>query len=235
MINTSNTNDNKKSKGELCTKISCDKEPKSKARRESIKEMKNKMKRRCGISSSSIDVTPRNAPSHETEGLRRNASRRGGVVFTSSPILPINTFDGKRLIMNGNTNWKDGGIDMLRLKESNLGNKKEEKNDLYADFRPEDEVKSPSEMDIIIDVEKSFDVDHGCNMTFHAILRTYYADRYSEATNKTHKTILLNIILDEVYHRGFKFLWKSQKSDQCFVMKDEVIILKHIRLALKKM
>jgi hypothetical protein len=227
MINTRNTHDSTKSIG--------DKEPKSKARRESIKEMKNKMKRRYGICSSSIHETPRNNPSNETEVLRRNASRRGGVVFTSSPILPINTFNGKRLIMNENNNWKDGGIDMLRLKESTFGNKKEQKNKLCAHFHPEDEVKTPSEMDIIIDVEKSFDVDYGCNVTFLAILRTYYADRYLEATSKTHKTILLNIILDEVYHRGFKFLWKSPKLEQYFAMKDEVIILKHIRLALKKM
>jgi hypothetical protein len=100
-------------------------------------------------------------------------------------------------------------------------------------FTPQDEVTSPSHMHIIIDANSGFDSDHDGNKTFYEILRAYYATKYSEAIDKTHRRILLHTILDDMYNRGFNFVWKNRQ-EKCFALKDDLIILQNIRSALKQ-
>lgn len=180
---------------------------------------RNTMKRRGGISTTPCVEERENTgfstslPASEGSITSRSVPRRGGVVLTSSAIVHLRD---EKIVKNESMKRNEGGIiDKIPI------------------FRPEDRV-TPSKMDIIIDIEKGFYVDHGANDIFLAILRTYFVDKYSEASSKTHRGIILSTILDEIYSRRMKFLWKNY-SEQHFILDDDMIILRYIKSTLKKL
>ena len=56
---------------------------------------------------------------------------------------------------------------------------------------------------------------------------------YAEVVSEIHRGIILNTAIDDIYSRGFKFIWRSS-SGALKVLKDDVIILKQIKSLLKR-
>ena len=90
-----------------------------------------------------------------------------------------------------------------------------------------------SDTHIVIDQKLGFHIDHEGNDIFFAILDTYYTNMYAEVVSEIHRGIILNTAIDDIYSRGFKFIWRSS-SGALKVLKDDVIILKQIKSLLKR-
>lgn len=85
--------------------------------------------------------------------------------------------------------------------------------------------------------------NHEGNVFFNAILNAYYAQEYIRAQNsKMHKRIILNTILEDMYSRELSFVLlkknpdsqSNEENQECYVIDDDVLILKRIRKALKQ-
>lgn len=86
---------------------------------------------------------------------------------------------------------------------------------------------------VIIDRDSGFDNSHEGNRLFLDILHTYYSEMYTDVSSSiTHRRLVLNIVLDDMYSRGFKFIWKE--NGIYFKIHDETVILKKIREKLKQ-
>ena len=92
---------------------------------------------------------------------------------------------------------------------------------------------SLSDTHILIDQQFGFDVDHEGNDKFIAILDAYYTDMYAEADSKIHRGIILNTVIEDIYARGFKFVWRSSRGAYK-VLNDDLVIMKQIKSLLKR-
>ena len=111
-------------------------------------------------------------------------------------------------------------------------------------------IKCPTKLlsptDIVINYGTNNDFLHDYhegNLFFNAILNAYYTEEYIRAQNsKMHKRIILNTILGDMYSRGCNFVLLKKNPDceskeenqECYVIDDDVLILKRIRKALKQ-
>lgn len=86
---------------------------------------------------------------------------------------------------------------------------------------------------IIIDRDAGFDSSNEGNRMFLDILQVYYAEMYKHASSCiTRRRLVLNIILDDMYSRGFQFLWRE--NGHCYKIHDDMFILKKIGKELKE-
>ena len=86
---------------------------------------------------------------------------------------------------------------------------------------------------IIIDNKTGFDSNHEGNQLFLAILHTYYSEMYENASSCiTYRRLILNVVLDDMYSRGFRFLWRE--NGKYVKIHDNMVILKRIRKKLKE-
>eukprot|EP00551_Chaetoceros_affinis_P011004 CAMPEP_0203662204 /NCGR_PEP_ID=MMETSP0090-20130426/252_1 /ASSEMBLY_ACC=CAM_ASM_001088 /TAXON_ID=426623 /ORGANISM="Chaetoceros affinis, Strain CCMP159" /LENGTH=223 /DNA_ID=CAMNT_0050524961 /DNA_START=61 /DNA_END=732 /DNA_ORIENTATION=- len=202
-----------------------------------------KMRRRGGVRSKNIDSEERQSSHDSCQSIDvgRSFARRGAVILNSKEIVPqiqLHSSSDSRKQKSSTAQQEASLSENFHLSLNTL----DDFFDPYSggedddtSFHCEDDdraIQHTSEMDILIDKKKGFHVDYEGNTTFIEILRTHFADMYSEARSKTHRRIILSTILAEMDDRGFRFLLIH--NNQYYFIQDELFILRKIRKVLRE-
>ena len=165
-------------------------------------------------------------------------SRRGGVVLSEVSIKETlhdqepceeMQYESKQHTASINSSAPSRRVLHGKLEHSKESNKK---NELSTLSKHQNEVANLPNIYIIIDKQLGFNIDHEGNALFLAILDAYYTDMYAEAMSQIHRGIILNMAIDDMCSRGFKFVLRSRGKH--FRLEDDIVILKQIKSLLKQ-
>lgn len=189
------------------------------------------MRRRRGVRSESIEKGQSSSHDCQPSNVDRTFPRRGAVLLNLKEISQIQHRSSNQMKMENRPMQMNENFPSERTLDdcsyhSNI-------NDIGSFCSKDKEVvHHTSQMDIVIDKERGFHVGFERNLAFIEILRTCFVDMYFEAQSKTHRRILLNTILADMYDRGFRFLLEHK--GKYHIIEDEIFILKKIRSVIRK-
>ena len=182
----------------------------------------------CGCESS---VTGNEDDYHQTCLRGRKVGRRNGLILTSTQTKKV----VNAIATRSQAEPAEEPLSYLTMTKQKKENDEESSiHDPRSDHQRSSRCTKIKIKDnyVILDGKRGIDSSYeGANRLFLDILNTYYSEEYARASsNKTQRRLILNVILDDMYTRGFEFMWYENGNYQA--LENDMVILKKIRSSL---